>query len=201
MTRASSTKKQLKFDFGSKFGLLSALGPYKFFTPEPPAITTPENDGRRGRRPSLIVSSLSTSLAPCSQLVDLVYRRVDTSVLSSVISARAKAGSGVVAVFFGSCSLFSQRRVMFLKIMHGFCCRLRLGLEVCCVLEQGLSNQTTLCSCIAHQTTFRDPQIHRINAITRPAIRLKNKSINLSFSHFYDLNLISTAAIDFHPYI
>lgn len=73
------------------------------------------------------------------------------------------------------------------------------------MLEQGLSNQTTLYSCIAHQTTFRDPQIHRINAITRPAIRLKNKSINLAFllpfSHFYDLNLISTAAIDFHPYI
>lgn len=75
--------------------LLSALGPYKFFTPEPPVITKPENDGRSGRRPSLIVSSLSTSLAPCPQLVDLVCRRVDTSVLSSVISARAKAGSGV----------------------------------------------------------------------------------------------------------
>ncbi|KAJ3898555.1 hypothetical protein F5879DRAFT_909806 [Lentinula edodes] len=70
--------------------LLTALGPQQF-SPEPKAGISSKP---RDRRPSF-ASSLSTSLAPCPQLVDLTCRRVDMSVLSSVISARAKAGSGV----------------------------------------------------------------------------------------------------------
>ncbi|KAJ4485211.1 hypothetical protein J3R30DRAFT_3282806 [Lentinula aciculospora] len=45
---------------------------------------------------SALLNSLGPQhLAPCPQLVDLTCRHVDTSILSSVISARAKAGSGV----------------------------------------------------------------------------------------------------------
>ncbi|KAF5347545.1 hypothetical protein D9757_014299 [Collybiopsis confluens] len=90
--------------------LLSALGPYKFFSEPAAAAATAtavaSDDTGNGvaavppatsRRPSF-VSSLSTTLAPCPQLVDVICRRVDTSILSSVISARSKAGSGVKTV-------------------------------------------------------------------------------------------------------
>ncbi|KAJ3993818.1 hypothetical protein F5050DRAFT_621873 [Lentinula boryana] len=72
--------------------LLSSLGPQRFSPGPEPRIEVPHK--ARSRRPSF-VSSLSTSLAPCPQLVDLTCRRVDMSLLSSVIFARAEAGSGV----------------------------------------------------------------------------------------------------------
>jgi hypothetical protein len=79
--------------------LLTALGPQKFFysesLPQVEGIIVDESATNTPRRRSSFASSLSTSLAPCPQLVDLICRRVDTSVLSSVIEARAKAGSGV----------------------------------------------------------------------------------------------------------
>ncbi|KAJ3824245.1 hypothetical protein EV361DRAFT_124212 [Lentinula raphanica] len=71
--------------------LLIALGPQRYSPGPDTKVEGPSMP--RSRRPSF--ASLSTSLAPCPQLVDLTCRRVNTTLLSSVISARAEAGSGV----------------------------------------------------------------------------------------------------------